>query len=226
MDIKILTASFEFQLLYTVITIGVAIAAVALALSSIRSEVTKGLKIVTLVTALSFWTAASMVGIKMMKKVSKVPALLSATPKNKTVLNRKTNEFRIMFGSPVLYTSLSIHTYPEIEMTVTPKKYLFGILPFGSEISISPKMTFPPNENLMLYMSNIEGPFTHGYGGEQLLEFSTDDISITKANIADSAKDVPPSQSFQFDISGTYADEAEWSVKLEPPTTELGLKKN
>jgi len=173
----------------------------------------------TLVTlaGISFvlWIVTSYGGWQMMQTLTGVPGVRKTLPQQGQTIDPLNPDVRVTFAAPVRVRAITVHTFPEIDFTIKSSGYIWNFLPWATQITVVPKTTIPTGEHFIVYLANIEGPFTRGYGGEQLLEVKTPATSITKIQPGDNAKDIMDSQSFILH-SSTVVDPREWSVHVDP----------
>ncbi len=164
---------------------------------------------------------------RLLSDLQKSPLILSSTPgKDKKVIDRE-DIIHIRFTTPVIYDTLTIHTNPQIETTVKKNGYLFGLLPFGTTITLVPKVSLAPGEHIMIYLTNIRGPGTKGFGGEQLIEAIVMDPEVTEVIPKDKSQHVATNQEVIFKFSSAVGDLREWNIKSEPEhPTSLSLDNN
>lgn len=162
-----------------------------------------------LVTISAGWHIATM--------LPTVPAVLSSTPKKGGDFDLKNPKIIVSFSAPVVYKSLTVHTFPETEMTVKPAGILRKYFPFGTKVEIIPKSSLIQGEQYMVYLSNIEGPLTQGYGGEELMEITNPNVEITGIEPSDNTSAVNPMQTFTVTLSQAIVSDEEWLVKMDPP---------
>ncbi len=154
--------------------------------------------------------------ISLIRQLRDVPTVLFSTPGNNTTILSHKPDIDVTLSAPIEYATLAIHTNPPIEFTVKRHGYLFNLIPLGTKLTIIPKTTLPPGEKIMVYLANIEGPITKGYGGEQLLEMTVEDQRVIETNPPDNSEHLPVIQEFTVTISSPILSKDEWSVKSNP----------
>lgn len=157
------------------------------------------------------------IGISLVTRISRVPQLNATTPKSGHILSYDHPTIQLEFSDPVLFSKLQIHTFPERELVISPNRFLFNLLPFGKTLTVIPKSPFPLDSNVMVYVSNIQGPFTQSFGGETLLEFFSETkpkiISILSPTIFSDVSITQPIRLLLDKPSQTYIN---WSAKSHP----------
>lgn len=217
MAIPIISLSFETISLFYVSSFIVASVASFLAIRAFTTHTIIHHKI-ALVTTLFFLCALNIyTGISIATLLTGVPQILSSTPSDKQILSATNPKIHIEFSAPVKFSTLRIHTYPENILTVNTDGYFQNRLSFGRSLTIMPKNSFPPDERVMIYISNIEGPLTHGFGGEKLLELASE-ISpvITSIQAPSLFTDVSVNQDIIFGLSKPVSNFSSWSITSVP----------
>lgn len=218
--------SFELHLLGVATLVGVTIPLIFTTQRSIQSLSPLRGKIIRIIFSILALTASLQSMIYMNNKMHAVPKILSLSPKQHGSFDPIAPKITMRFNAPILYKSLSVHTYPETNITVTPSGYLWNLIPFGTKLTITPRATLPPGEQIMVYLSNIEGPRTRGFGGEQLLELTNPDINISEINITEEASNVPTSQTFIITFDRPMVSEKEWTIRMNPSHAMRVERKN
>jgi uncharacterized protein YvpB len=190
-----------------------------------QSQFSRSTKIFLIIVSFFLWAATGYAGLQMVHRLTAVPHIRRIVPRQGETINPLAPDVHILFDAPVRVGSISVHTFPEIDFTVRPSGYFWNLSPWATQITLVPKTTVPTGEHFMVYLANIEGPFTRGYGGEQLLEVMTPETAITDISPSDNSRDVSDTQSFTLH-STTVVDEQEWSVRLDPATDMTITKVN
>jgi len=161
---------------------------------------------------------ASTVGwVRMFGKLGNVPTVLFSTPRNNNVITAHSPDIRVTFSAPVVYKTLAIHTNPPIDISTKPNGYLWNLLPFGTTLTIVPKNTLAPGEEIMVYLANIEGPVTHGFGGEQLLEMKVENPEVVDVDPPNESQQISTTQKFTLQFSAPILSKDEWNITSDPP---------
>ena len=150
-------------------------------------------------------------------KLLAVPTITSVTPNSGGTFDPTSPAISLLFSAPVKYESLSVHTYPEIDMFVRPQGFLSNLLQVGTQLTIVPRTTLPPGQRYMVYITNIEGPWTKGYGGERLLELNNPDTQVVESSIKHDDDDVLTTEKIIIKLKNAFVSEKEWSVRINPP---------
>lgn len=161
-------------------------------------------------------TLAVWLDVKIIRQLRDVPRVLFSRPKNNTAILAQSPDIDVTFSAPVVYKTLAVHTNPPLDFTVEEKGYLWNLLPFGTTLTIVPKTTLPPGESIMVYLANMEGPITKGYGGEQLLEMKVENPEVSLVNPPDKSENVAATQKITFSLSAPILSKDEWTIKSDP----------
>lgn len=145
-----------------------------------------------------------------------VPKILTTTPSANGQLTAEAPLLTISFTAPVDFRLVKIHTFPEMDLTVTPQGYLSQMIPFGRSLTVKANTTIASGERIKVYVANIKGPVTWGYGGEKLLEFTTVDPQIIAIHPPEATREMQPLQSFTIKLSHPSGKENEWSIRSHP----------
>jgi uncharacterized protein YvpB len=172
-------------------------------------------KVILIGASFFLWVATGYAGLQMVHRLIAVPQIRRIMPRQGETIDPLHPDLHILFDAPVRVSSVSVHTFPEIDFTVRPSGYFWNLSPWATQITLVPKTTIPTGEHFMVYLANIEGPFTRGFGGEQLLEVMTPETAITDITPADNSPDVSDTQSFTVH-STTAVTADEWSVGMNP----------
>ncbi len=170
-----------------------------------------------LALALAGSLALSITGtVRLVRMLKGVPRVLFTDPGKGSRLLAASPDIRVRFSAPVVWSSLVVNTNPPTELTVRTSG-LPGIpLPAGTAVTLVPKTTLPPGTELMVYFSDMKGPFTEGYGGEQLLEFNVDDPAVSETEPGSDRPEISPSQEFRFKLFPPLAAPEEWTARSDP----------
>lgn len=161
--------------------------------------------------------AVSLLGsVASFSSLLRAPLVLTSTPTNGAVVLSQSPDIDIVFTDPVSYDSLAVYTYPPMDVLVKKSGFLWNLLPFGTKLTLSPTATLPPGERLMVYLANMEGPLTKGYGGEQLFEFTVENPTVLSADPSDTSQNVPVNQVFTVNLTTPVYSKDEWSVRSTP----------
>lgn len=217
MEIPIMLRSFEFLFLYYLCSFFVASIAVFMFIRALATHNVLHHKYLLLIILIGIAGTNIYTGISLASRASKIPALSHTTPKNSQILPANQATIRIEFTDPVLFSTVKINTFPENELTITPHGYLFNMIPVGRSLSISPAKSYKPGTLIMVYISNIEGPLTHGYGGEILLELQSEALPKVES-ITSPAQlyDVPTNQEIRIRLDKNAEAQSTWQVRSNP----------
>lgn len=216
MDITLLLKGFEFQ---AVIIATFAVATIPLlvrANRSLQDPVASQKKVGWITLSLFFWII-TITGFWLLgTKLTAVPMVTAVSPRAGGAFNPLAPAITLQFSAPIKYETLAVHTYPETDVFVQPKGYLANLFSYGTKLTLTPRTTLPPGQQYMVYVSNIEGPLTRGYGGERLLELTNPDIHIAKTTVNDGAADVATSEKIIITLDRPMVSGREWSVRMDP----------
>lgn len=217
MDIVTLITSFEAFAVYYVLFFIATVCSTFLAVRSVTEPPSKRHQIILFATAIFFWTVYTVFGWRMINKLSTIPRVVLTSPRAHEILKSQAQDVTITFQTPVNYKDIHVYLYPEIDFVTEYKGYLFGALPYGRSIVITPKMTLPPGQRVMVFLSDIKGPLTYEFGGEFELELVSSDLpSIERIEPSDTKADVPPTTVFTVHLTDPIAEIASWSAQIEP----------
>lgn len=217
MEIPIITLSFEFLFTYYLCSFFVASIAAFIFIRAIATHNVLHHKYLLGIILIVIAGTNIFTGITLASRASKVPALSRTTPKNSQILPANHPTIRIEFTDPVVFSTVKINTFPENELTVTPHGYLFNIIPIGRSLSISPSKSYTPGSTIMVYVSNIEGPLTHGFGGETLLELQSEALpQVESITSPAQVYDVATNQEIRLRLDKAAEALSSWQVRSNP----------
>lgn len=145
-----------------------------------------------------------------------VPRVLMISPDLTKEIPRDTRDIRIVFASPVLYDTITVHTFPETEYAIERHGYLRNLVPWGTVLTLKATTTLPPGESIQLYLANIEGPLTEGYGGEREMSLRVADPMVIAVNPPDESTDISVTQTIDVRLSESIVAASEWRVESRP----------
>lgn len=154
--------------------------------------------------------------VSMVQRMQKVPRILQTTPTLSTPITSYTDTIRIVFSEPVLYDTIIINSFPQLQYEFVRHEYLWGLLPFGTSLTLKQHTTLPPGETVMLYLSNIEGPLTNGYGGETALNLFISEPEVIATSLKDGADNIHATQPIDVRFSTPIANPMEWQATSVP----------
>jgi uncharacterized protein YvpB len=225
MEFLFALTAFEPQAIVFVIISIASIISLVYLWHGLQPEIPRTTKKLFFTLSLILWIATAYGGWQMGHKLTAVPGIRKISPQQGTTIDPLLPDIQISFNAPVRASTISVHTYPEIEFSIRKSGYLWNLSPWATQFTIIPKTTLPPGEHFMVYFANIEGPFTSGYGGEQLLEVMTPETDITKVDPPEGTKDIPVKQPFTATTT-TLIDEKEWSIHSDPAIPMTIKKEN
>lgn len=150
-----------------------------------------------------------------MSKLAEVPQISSFHPFEEQATTNS-SIIRLTFRTPVNFQTLKINSFPSLDFSIVNHGYLGNFFSIGRTVSIIPQTTLPPGQDVMLYISDITGPFTHGYGGEQLLEFKIPEPNIVSVDPKNESIDIPSTQSFTFTVDHPIEFVSDWEIQSTP----------
>lgn len=215
--------AFETRMTAVALVSAAAVISLVYIYHALQQEVPRTTKIILISVSFVLWVGTSSGIWEMARTLTAVPGIRKITPQQGETIDPLSPDIRVMFDAPVRVHAISVHTFPEIDFTIRPSGYFWNLSPWATQITIVPKTTIPTGEQLIVYLANIEGPFTRGYGGERLLEVTSPETVITKMKPQDKSQDIPDTQSFTLQ-SSTVVDEREWAVSMSP-TMSMTIKK-
>ncbi len=215
MDIQLIK-TFEFRSIVLCIVVGLTIFSLLRANRALVQQSSKTSKTIWLLLSIVCWIGMIWGFWSIAKKLSAVPAAATIFPKSGGVFNPVSPAISLRFSAPVQYENLSVHTYPEVDMFVRPQGFWANLLQLGTNLTIVPRTTLLPGQNYMVYISNIEGPWTHGYGGEQLVELKNPDIHVVESSVKHDDSDVSTTEKILIKFEHPIVSEKEWSVHVSP----------
>jgi uncharacterized protein YvpB len=156
-------------------------------------------------------------GFSIVRQISSTPQISQVYPSQNTTINPITKAIRVSFTTPVDFRKLKVHTYPETKSIIRGSGYFGNLLPFGRTFSIIPDISFPNDQKIMVYLSDIASPFTRKFGGEKLLKFQTAGLPvITEIIPPDNSSDVAVNSTISLKLSVTPSS-SHWTVISNPP---------
>lgn len=177
-----------------------------------------------LVSSLVLLTLSVKVQSMLFSFIAKSPEIMSVTPEVGKIGSFATLPLTIKTDVPIQTEKLQIHSSPSIDLSFSVKKE-FWILPVSRYITITSNTILAPNTPIMIYLSNISNPLNKSYGGEYLIEFTTNPIAeIIASNIKDGQTNVPLTNTVNLDLSDTPLDNILWSASIEPNTGTMHTK--
>lgn len=228
MEIPIMLLSFEFLLLYYLCSFFVASIASFMFIRAVATHNVLHHKYILFIILFVVVSTNIFAGVSLASRASKVPTISYTTPKQKQILTNTAPTIHIEFSDPVLFSSLKINTFPENELTITPHGYIFNMVPIGRSLTITPSKSYKPGSPIMVYVSNIEGPLTHGYGGETLVEFQSETLPKIESVMTPALLyDVPTNQEIRIRLDKNAEQFSTWQVRSNPEMQfELTSKNN
>lgn len=148
------------------------------------------------------------------QQLAQIPGIEKTTPT--THLHPLSPVITVSFKTPIDSRVLNVHTYPEYEFLIEPVPYIHANIPIARTVRIIPQTTLPAGQKIMVYLSNIKGPFTHVHGGEHLIEITPYDPEVIHIDPPMGDTSVLPQQSFSIELSTPSDFESEWSVESNP----------
>lgn len=224
MDIAFALTGFEAQ----IVALGVLGIAAVISLILLRHSLTplssKSVKFWLVSISFVLWVTTFICGWLMWQKLTSVPQIRRTSPLSGEIIDSQKPDIHILFAAPVRVNTIAIHTFPEIDFSLKRSGYFWNLSPWATKITVSPKTTLPPGERIMVYLANIEGPVTSGYGGEQLLEIATPETDITEVSPPEGTQNVAANGEFIATVT-TSVDEKEWAVRMNP-SIAMSVKKD
>ena len=210
--------SFEYWILVYLISVITVAISTFIAYRSITRDVFLHHRISIVLTGIILCVTNAFIGSIIANALTKVPRIISATPSENSILPINNPTIDIVFTSPVSYRSLKVYSFPENELEILPEGYLNNRILFGRTVRIRPKHNFPPGERITVYIANIEGPLTHGYGGEQSIQYTNDNLpGVAKILSPAQYTNFPVRSSIQYQLTGSISKFGTWSVVSDPP---------
>ncbi|MBP9813606.1 Ig-like domain-containing protein [Candidatus Woesebacteria bacterium] len=208
--------TFELQLVMICIGILLAIASLIRANRAMSQNDPLRSKTFWVLVSMGCW-GAMMWGLwTISNKVAAVPKVTTAFPNTGGSFNPVSPSIALRFEAPINYQKISIHTYPEVDMFVHPQGFWANLFQFGTSLTIVPRTTLPPGQNYMVYISNIEGPWTKGYGGERLFSITNPDVRVVESSVKHDDMNVPTEEKFLIHLENPIVSEKEWTVRMQP----------
>lgn len=211
-----ITLSFELATLGLFLLFILSCISIFFAVHSFLANKTHKHKIAFVCGSLALSTLAAVSGWRMALQLFAVPSIASTTPAANSVVSAHQLTVAYVFSAPVDFSTMAINTYPAIELEITPHGYLGNAVSTGRELKLTSKTTLVPGERYMVYLSNIEGPLTRGYGGEHLLEINTSPLEVVEVVPGDTVTTIEPDQTFTVKLNEPSAAQDEWSVRSVP----------
>ncbi len=217
MEILALLKSFECIVIVYLLCFVATVWATFIAVRSATVDADRRHQIVLFICAAFFWIIYTVFGWNIVTKLSAVPTIAVTSPHIHEVLDAKLPTITVTFATPVHFKTLGIHVYPESDITIQTKGYGANRMSIGRTLSISFNTTLPPNEHILVYVSNIKGPLTYDYGGEHMLEFVSPELpTVTRVEPADTEKGIDPSSSFTVSLSHPATLASLWEARITP----------
>lgn len=215
MDILNALTSFEARLAAYVLSLLATSIGSFYAVWSIKRPVSWAHKRVLFFIALALWIVSGLASWHIAHTLTKIPMVHRTVPKAGIILSATKPDISVAFTTPVNFNHLQVHVFPDVEMSVVTRKF-FGT-PFGTRLTITPKVTFTPGETVIIYFSNIEGVSTLGYGGEQRLEYTAAELpSIKSIDPPYDAVEVSTTAEFVATLTSPASLISEWSARIDP----------
>jgi uncharacterized protein YvpB len=90
-------------------------------------------------------------------------------------------------------------------------------MPYGRKITVTPLVSFPSDQTIMVYLSNMKNPFNSEFGSETLLEFSTPQLpAVAGSTPANDATDVGVNEDLIFALTVPDIPQVAWEVTTDP----------
>jgi uncharacterized protein YvpB len=155
-----------------------------------------------------------------------IPAVISTFPKPETDLTSYDKPIEFEFSTPIDFTKLKTNTSPETDGEWIFHRY-FKSLPFGRYISYKPTRTYLSSQKVMMYLSNIQKPFSNKYGSEFLLSFTAHpEPQISDSTPKNDSVDIPINSEVIFYLSNQNGIYSKWDVNIHPDIKYSLIKKN
>lgn len=216
MDIIAIITSFESEILTFLGVLAATAIALWYAIRSLNLGFSRKQKImiISMAALLSIGLIINTWRITIM--MMRIPKVQSSVPIAETVYNVKKPQIEVTFSTPVKFQDLKVNIYPSVEFTVLPTGFLANNL-FTRRILITPKTSFPTDQKIILYFSNLEGIFNIGYGGEQRLEFSAPVLpTVLEVNPPYENTEIKPDSTFVLSLSAPATFVSDWQVNITP----------
>jgi uncharacterized protein YvpB len=216
MDIIGIISSFEVKTALLFLLFCISCASIFFSIHVFLAETEHKHKIAFVLTSILLWTLAGISGWRMALQLIAVPAIAKTTPTSNGSINSLQPIIAYTFTTPIDLKSIVVNTQPAIDLDIKPQGYFGNRIPIGRRLILYSKTTLPPGEQYMVYLSNIEGPFTRGYGGEHLLEVHTSALDVVEVVPDETVTTIKPNQTFTVKLNEAISTEKEWMVTSVP----------
>lgn len=216
MEIAKLLNTFELQIIAMLTGVILTIASLLRANRSIVQKEMIFIRASWILVSIVCWTSLMWGFWSIKNRVVNVPKIIAALPNSGELFNPISPTIALQFSAPINYQSLSVHTYPEIDMFVRPQGFWANLFQFGTHLTIVPRTTLSPGQNYMVYISNIEGPWTKGYGGERLFAITNPGVRVMESSVKHDDENVPTDEKILIHLENPFVSEKEWSVRMQP----------
>ena len=217
MEIILKLFSFEANIVLYVASFLVTSVALSIAIRSVTRQAPRHHQTTLILLTIFLFTTNILIGSYIAAQLTRVPALVYTSPAPGGILDMRTPQITATFATPLNFKALRVYSYPETELTITPIGYLDNRIPFGRSITITPKTTYPGGEPILLFFSNIEGPLTHGFGGEHMLEFVASDLpTVDQIASTEPLAGVSPDTTFTATLTSPLLPSSQWHATTTP----------
>lgn len=163
-----------------------------------------------------------LIAYALVSMLTKSATVVSVYPLPNTELSIRNADIYVEFDVPIDTRRLNVNMFPKNDVPFEAVKS-FPYFPYSRKVKLHSRLSYPPGESIMIYLSDMKNPLSPDWGSEFLLEYKAPPLpTVVKTDPANGAIDVPLDKPFVFYLSGDDSLANIWEVVSSPPiTTEI-----
>jgi uncharacterized protein YvpB len=158
--------------------------------------------------------------------LTETPVIISTYPAENTAITSYNLPMKFEFSAPVDFSRLKINMSPVSSGTWEYHRYI-DFLPFGRLVTFKPAVNYPPDEKIMVYLTDISKPLSGIYGSEYLVNFKSQPATeIKSSDPGQNQTEVPVNTELSFALNNNISGFTKWDAEIHPETAFKITEKN